>query len=334
MISRTNLLQWIVALALWTPVYGHDRAAAEELKVGMIGLDTSHVIAFTRIMNDPDHPDHVSGTRVVAGFKGGSPDIPSSISRVEGYTRQMQEDFGVEIVPTVGELIDRVDVVMVESVDGRPHLEQARPVILAGKPLFIDKPVAGSLKDAVEIYNLARKHEVPVFTSSAYRYYPGMTDLLSKDPGEIRSVISYGPATLEPHHPDLFWYGIHPVEALFTVLGPGCDMVSRVHTEHTDVVTGMWSQTRVGSLHGLRNGKTPHAVMVFGTKDVLVQSPGHTYGPLVAEIVKFFKTGMAPVSPQETLEIYAFMEAADESKRQGGKPVSMQKLLRDAGWNP
>lgn len=307
--------------------------AGEPLKVGMIGLDTSHVIAFTRLMNDSSHPEHVPGTRVVAGYKGGSPDIPSSAGRVEEYTRELVDKYGITIYESVSELCDNVDAVMIESVDGRPHLGFARTVINAGKTLFIDKPVAGSLKDAVEIYNLAADKGVPVFTSSAYRYYDGLTSLLERDAGEIRSAISYGPAHLEPHHPDLFWYGIHPVEALFTVLGPGCDMVSRTSTENTDVVTGIWADGRVGNLHAIRNGKTPHGVMVFGTKEVLIQNRGGNYAPLIGEVVKFLRTGDSPVSPHETLEIYAFMEAADESKRQGGKPVSMQSILKAAGWH-
>ncbi|MCD8533334.1 MAG: Gfo/Idh/MocA family oxidoreductase [Verrucomicrobia bacterium] len=306
----------------------------DDLRVGLIGLDTSHVIAFTRLLNDPSSADHIPGAKVIMGYRGGSPDIPSSIDRVEEYTGQLVRDYGIGIASTIEELCENVDVVMLTSVDGRPHLEQARPVILAGKTLFIDKPLAGSLKDCVAIYQLAAEHKVPVFTSSAYRYYSGLTELLQKDIGEIRSAISYGPAYLEPHHPDLYWYGIHPVEALFTVMGPGCETVSRTHTENTDVVTGIWNDGRVGNLHALRNGKTPHGVMVFGTKDYLVQTKSGNYAPLIREVVQFFKTGKPPVPVNESLEIYAFMEAADESKRQGGKPVSMTRIMELAGWMP
>lgn len=140
---------------------------AADLRIGMIGLDTSHVTAFARLLNKPGEPGHIPGGKVVAAFKGGSPDLPSSRDRVEEYTAQLQNQFGVQIVPTIEDLCARVDAVMLESVDGRPHLEQARPVIKAGKPLFIDKPVAGSLRDAIEIYRLAREKQVPVFSSSS-----------------------------------------------------------------------------------------------------------------------------------------------------------------------
>ncbi len=305
--------------------------ADEPLKVGMIGLDTSHVIAFTRLLHS-DNPEVGGGgvARVVAGYSGGSEDIPSSANRVEGYTEQMKDDFGVEIVDCIETLCSKVDVVMLESVDGRPHLEQVIPVILAKKNVFIDKPLAGSLQDAIAIDLLAKKHGVKWFSSSAYRYYKGMTELMAQDVGEVRGAISYGPATIESHHPDLYWYGIHPTEALYTALGEGCVTVTRTHTDNTDVVTGVWEDGKVGTLRGLRNASTPHQVVLFGTKSVANQPGGGRYDGLVYEIAQFLKTGETPVPNSETLEIYTFMEAADESKRMGGQPVSMKTVFDQA----
>ena len=315
----------ILAMSLTT------RPSAAELRLGLIGLDTSHVIAFTKLINDPKDPNHVPGGRIVAAFKSSSADIESSASRVESYTSQLQEKFGVKIVPTIEELCRQVDAVLLESVDGRPHLDQARPVLKAGKPLFIDKPVAGSLRDAIEIFRLAREHKVPVFSSSSYRFYNSMTDLKKVDVGTVRGAISYGPGPTEPHHPDLFWYGVHPTEALFTVLGTGCESVVRTTTADNDVITGQWSGGRVGTLHAIKKGPAPHKVILFGTKAVAEQKGSGDYAPLVREIMKFFQTGVAPVSPEETLEIFAFMEAADESKRQGGAVVKLSEVMRKHG---
>ncbi len=313
-------------LLLWAAV----PCFAAELRLGMIGLDTSHVTAFTSLLNDAKNKDHVPGARVVAAFKGGSADIESSASRVEGYTTQLRDKWGVKIVPTIEELCQQVDAVLLESVDGRPHLEQARPVIKARKPLFIDKPVAGSLHDALEIYRLAKEANVPVFSSSSYRFYESIVELKKTDVGEIRSAISYGPAHLEPHHPDLFWYGVHPTEALYTIMGTGCESVSRTTTKETIVVTGTWSGGRVGTLHGLTGKVTPSKVIVFGSKTVAEQKGSGTYAPLVREIIKFFQTGIAPVPPEETIELFAFMEAADESKRQDGRPVKISEVMAKA----
>jgi predicted dehydrogenase len=303
--------------------------AAADLRVGLIGIDTSHATAFTQLLNDDNDPHHVTGARVVAAFKGGSPDIKDSWSRVEGYTAELRDKRGVHIMDTIEALCAEVDVVMLESVDGRPHLAQAKPVIAARKPLFVDKPVAGSLRDAIELYRLAADAKVPIFTSSSYRFYDSMVALKAASVGEIRAVISSGPAHLEQHHPDLYWYGIHPTEALFTILGAGCETVSRTTSADTDVVTGTWSDGRVGTLVALRAGPLPHKVIVYGTKGTAEQQSGHDdYAPLVAEIVRFFQTGVAPVNSEESLAIYAFMEAADESKRRGGVPVRITDVVK------
>ena len=140
---------------------------------------------------------------------------------------------------------------------------------------------------------------------------------------------------IEEHHPDLFWYGIHPTEALFTALGRGCESVARTHTADTDVVTGTWSDGRTGVLLALRTKPLPHKVSVFGAKAAAEQKPGgDSYAPLVREIVRFFQTGVAPVSLEETLEIHAFMEAADESKRRGGAVVKLSEVLEKAAAAP
>ena len=300
---------------------------ADDLKIGVIGMDTSHVTAFTKLLNDATAPDHVPGGKVVAAFKSGSADIPSSIERVEEYATVMQRDFGVKFVPTIEELCREVDCVLLLSVDGRPHLAQARPVIAAKKRLFIDKPIGGTLRDAVEIFRLAKEAGVPVFTSSAYRYYDSMLEVKKTAVGEVRSAISFGPSPLEEHHPDLFWYGIHPTEALFTVMGRGCESVTRTTSADADTITGAWSGGRIGVLHAIRTKPLPHKVTVFGSTGFAEQKPGgDSYAPLVREIMGFFQTGVPPVAAEETLEIFAFMEAADDSKRRGGAAVKLSDV--------
>jgi hypothetical protein len=148
--------------------------------------------------------------------------------------------------------------------------------------------------------------------------------------GTVKGAISWGPAYLEAHHPDMFWYGVHPCEALYAVLGAGCETVTRVSTPDTDVITGVWRDGKVGTVRGLRNASTPHKVVLFGTKSVAEQQGSGDYAPLVREIMKFFQTGIAPVPPEETIELFAFMEAADESKRQRGIPVKIQDVMKKA----
>jgi hypothetical protein len=305
-----------------------DDLSAKPLRAGIIGLDTSHVVAFTQLLNAASPKPAVAGVRVVAAYPGGSPDIPSSRDRVAGYTKDLHDKFNVAIVGSIDELLAQVDVVLLESVDGRPHLEQARPVFKAHKPVFIDKPVAGTLADAIAIFDLARETNTPCFSSSSLRFGAGVAALQNNAKvGDIIGCDVYGPCSLEAHHPDLFWYGIHGVETLFTILGTGCQSVTRTQTESTELVAGVWNDGRVGAFRGMRKGPYKYGGTVFGIKGNTLVGDYGGYEPLVVEIVKFFKTGKPPVSADETLEIYAFMEAADESKRQGGKPVTIESVL-------
>jgi len=301
------------------------------IRVGIIGLDTSHVIAFTEVLNDPKAEGDLAGVKVVAAYPGGSADIPDSYNRLAGFTKELKEDFNVEIVDSIEALLAKVDAVLLESVDGRPHLEQVKPVFAAGKRVFIDKPLAGTLADAIEIGRLSRESGVPFFSSSSLRFSPGIRGMRSNEQvGDVLGCDAYGPCSLEEHHPDLYWYGIHGVETLFTIMGPGCQSVTRVQTKDSELVTGVWSDGRIGTFRGIRAGKGDYGATAFGTKGIAPSGGYAGYQPLVVEIARFFKTGMPPVSADETIEIMAFMEAADESKRQGGRPVTLESVIAKA----
>ncbi|GAB4108342.1 MAG: Gfo/Idh/MocA family oxidoreductase [Acidobacteriota bacterium] len=316
---------WTVALFLLVASFP---APEPGRRVGIIGLDTSHATAFTKILNNPEAGDRFGGYRVTAAFPEGSRDIESSVSRIPRYTAEMQE-MGVEIVGSIAELLARVDVVLLETNDGRRHLEQAMPVFAARKPVFIDKPLGGTLAEAAAILEAARRAGSPVFSSSPLRYYQGWAGATS-GAGSIHNAFAWSPAHLEATHPDLFWYGIHAVEQLYAVMGPGCETVVRVHTSQADVVVGTWAGGRTGTVLGTRSGKFDYGGIAFGEEQVVSLGSFGGYEPLVEEIARFFQSGRAPVSAEETLEIYVFMEAADESKRQGGLPVRVADVLEKA----
>ncbi|HZS07722.1 MAG TPA: Gfo/Idh/MocA family oxidoreductase [Blastocatellia bacterium] len=330
-IILVTLLIAFLLYVLWgSPMPTSAQTSSEKLiRLGMIGLDTSHVTAFTQTLNDPSRPDHVPGARVVAAFKGGSSDVEASATRIDRFTAELKDKWGVEIVGSIEELCRKVDAVLIESVDGRTHLAQARPVLAARKPVFIDKPFAASLKDAREIVRLARESGTPFFSSSSLRFVTEIQAARKNEQlGEMLGAIAWSPSPTEPHHPDLFWYGIHGVETLFTLMGPGCESVSRVHTKGADVVTGRWKDGRTGTFRGIRDGKQTYGAVAFGSKSVMTIEPKKIdYHGLVVEIVKFFQTGVPPVSPEETLEIMAFMEAADLSKARQGAEVPLRELL-------
>jgi predicted dehydrogenase len=327
-LSATVVVFGLLAFAAFSRA-DDQQQQSKTIRVGIIGLDTSHAVAFTEALNDAEAAEELAGCRVVAAYPKGSADIESSVSRVPGYTAQVKE-LGVEIVDSIDELVMKVDAVLLETNDGRPHLEQVLPVLRAGKPVFIDKPVAGSLVDAIAIYEAAEKRGVPVFSSSSLRYSRGAQEIRQGAIGDVLGCDAYSPCSLEATHPDLFWYGIHGVETLFTVMGPGCESVVRVHSDDYDVAVGRWSDGRIGTFRGIRQGAGDYGGTAFGEKEVRVIGGFDGYRPLVVEIVKFFRTGKVPVSAEETLEIYAFMEAADESKRQGGAPVRIADVIKAA----
>jgi predicted dehydrogenase len=313
-------------------VTGIRAVEPKPLRAGIIGLDTSHVVAFTKIFNDSNAKGDLAGIKIVAAFPAGSPDLPSSRDRIAGFTKTLKETYKVEIVDSIDALLPKVDVVLVESVDGRPHLEQVKPVLKAGKPVFIDKPVAGTLADAIQIFEMARELKVPCFTSSSLRFAPQVAGVRGDSKiGDVLGCITFAPCALQkPQFPDLFWYGIHGVEALFTVMGTGCESVTRVQTENTEVVTGVWKDGRVGTFRGLRSGKIEYGLVVFGSKGNVMEKISTPYEPLAMEMARFFRTGKAPVSAEETIELFAFMEGADESKRLGGTPVKIADVIAKA----
>ena len=301
----------------------------EGKRIGIIGLDTSHSVAFTKALNAEVPDAEFRGFKVTAAYPEGSNDIKSSVDRIPGYTEDVKK-LGVDIAGSIDELIEKVDFIMLETNDGRLHLEQAIPVMKAGKRMFIDKPVAASLIDTLAIFNASSYYNAPVFSSSSLRYITGIKELSDGSSGRILGADAYSPATLEKTHPDLFWYGVHGVEILFTAMGTGCKTVSRAHTAGFDKVTGIWSDGRIGTFRGIRNGKSDYGATVFSEKGITVLGKYSGYNPLLLKIVEFFESGIVPVKPEETTEIFTFMAAAEESKLNGGIPVDMGKTLEKA----
>lgn len=297
--------------------------------IGIIGLDTSHATAFTNALNSPTAGPEFLGFKVVAAYPHGSSEIKSSYERIPSYTEQVKK-LGVEIVNSIEELLDKAEFILLETNDGRLHLEQALKVMKAGRRMFIDKPIAASLTDTIAIFKAAEYYKVPVFSSSSLRYIAGAREIAEGSIGKVLGVDAYSPATLEITHPDLFWYGVHGVETLFTMMGTGCKTVVRTHTENFELVTGVWNDNRIGTFRGIRSGKSDYGGTVFGEKGISVLGKYAGYNPLLVKIIEFFNTGIPPVSEQETTEIFTFMAAAEESKIRGGVVTDTADVLMKA----
>lgn len=313
-----TLLRTLLALLVFL-----SPAAGADFRLGIVGTDTSHVIALTTIFNDASAAGHVPGFKVVAAYKGGSPDVESSYTRVDKFAAELQSKWQVKIVPDIRTLCRQVDGILLESVDGRTHLAQARQIIAAHKPMFIDKPLASTLADAREIARLADAAGVPWFTTSDERYNPIVAELKTPD---MTGATVWGPGPTEPHHAlDLSWYAIHPIEMLYALMGTGCQVVTRISGTDSDVVVGKWKDGRIGTVRSMRP-YGPMGAVVFRPRAVQ-QSTLKTHGsysPLAEHIAQFFRTGVSPVPHAETLEIFSFMDAAQRSKAAGGQPMPLQ----------
>lgn len=323
----------IVLSALLALSLTASAADPKPLRAGIIGLDTSHVLAFTQSLNKgpkkPEDAEKIAGVKIVAAYPQGSKDIESSTKRVPEYTEKVKA-LGVEIVDSIDELLKRVDVVFLESNDGRVHLEQIKPVLAAKKPVFIDKPIAGDLADAIRILDLIRQSGVPAFCSSSLRFSKSTQAVRNGSLGKVTRAETISPATREATHSPLYWYAVHGCEALFTVMGTGCESVSSILiSDGKFEVTGKWSGGRTGVFTDDQHGKG-YGGKAVGEKGEAPIGAYDSYDVLLAEIVAMFRTGKVPVSTDETLELYAFMEAAAQSAKQGGAEITLKSVIEKA----
>ena len=320
-----RLLLCLVALAT---MYSSARAQ-EVFRLGIIGLDTSHSVRFSELLNAKDSDDpFVRRFEVVAAYPYGTTTIESASSRIPKYIEEVQK-YGVKVVGSIREVLDQVDGVFIETNDGRLHLEQAIEVFKSGKKVFIDKPMGATLGETIAIFKMAEKYGVKTFSSSSLRFSKKNQELRDGVYGEVWGADCYSPHSPEPTHPDFGYYGIHGVEMLYTVMGTGCEKVSRIHNDSGDVVTGTWDNGRLGTFRALVGGSYIYGGNAFFKKGPAVPVGGNDgYKPLLDAILTFFDTGVLPVTPEETIELFAFMKASNMSLERGGKYVTIAEAMK------
>ncbi|WP_331281049.1 Gfo/Idh/MocA family protein [Bacillus sp. EB01] len=291
------------------------------LKIGMIGLDTSHAAAFTKLLNDPAHPFHVKGGKVVMACPAGSDDLELSYSRIDGIVKEV-EQYGVQMVDTFEEVAEHCDAILLESVDGRVHLEQVRKLVKFKKPIFVDKPLCLTTADALKMVELSKHYGVPIMSSSALRFAEPIRQIASiKDKGKIIGADCFGPMEMIDTQPGYFWYGIHTIEMLYAIVGRGPRDVKVVSNQHSDLIVAQWEDGIIGTARGNRKGNyTFGAVIHFekGNEYVLIDSSSKPfYASLLEQVLLFFQTGIPAVPLDETVEVIRFIEAANESRKTG-----------------
>ena len=326
---RKVLFILIMGLIVLT-LEGQEKA---KKRIGIIGLDTKHSIDFASMFNGADVKTEFGDYRVTVAYPWGSKTIEVGYTRVPGFTEDAKK-LGIKIAKSIDELLSQVDYVLLETQDGNLHIDQALAVFKAGKPVFIDKPLAENLTDVCLIYELGKKYKVPVFATSSFRYTEPVLEISGGKKGKVLGADCFGPCEEEPSNASLFWYGIHGVEMLFTVMGTGCESVTRTHTDETDLVVGIWNDKRVGTYRGMRIGKGPYyhfGGFAYCEKEAVTLDnyTGYGFYGLTKEVVKFFDTCIAPITPETTIEVYAFMEASNQSLL-SGKPVKIADVTANA----
>ena len=304
------------------------------IKIGMVGLDTSHCEVFIKALNYEEGPASVKGGKVVGAFPGGSKLCAVSRDRVEKFTKTINEDHGVKLYDSMEDLGKDVEAFVLSSVDGRQHLEQFEVLSQFGRPVFMDKPMACSFADARRIADLAAERGAPVMSASGVRFSSSAKDLLEPD-AQVISCEAFGRMPVLDDYPTYFWYGVHSADLLFSQMGKGCKSVQalgrRTATEHgdeMDVLVGQWEDGRVGTIRGARSLQLPFGCVVYSSKGI-VQTPigggSSAYNPLLENVISFLKTGESPVDIEETVEVMAFLEAAGQSLEKGGRPVKLPR---------
>lgn len=333
-------------LLLWLAHSAHGQDA-KPVRVGVLGLDNYQAVAFTQLFNSPKATGDLSGLRVVAAYASpASDDIEESKTNLPKWKEQIVK-FDVKLVDSVDELLKQCDAVMIMSLDGRKHREQAAAVLKAGKRLFIGRPLAAQWDDAIAIVRLAEETKTPCWTSSQHRFSPGFIGMRNHpDVGKVLGCDVYGGCPVHPSHAELYWHALHGIETLYTIMGAGCASVCCTSTPYAESITGVWEDGRVGTYRGIKKGAIKYSATVFGDKGVSVSGIyGHGvptkgivptddkymgYEGIAIEMAKFFKGGPAPVSMAETLEIFAFMGAAHASKQKQGVPIRVADFMKKA----
>ncbi|UTE77437.1 Gfo/Idh/MocA family protein [Rossellomorea sp. KS-H15a] len=288
------------------------------INIGMIGLDTSHCIEFAKLLNTPNHPYNVKGGRIVAGYPFYSADVEISKKRVNDFTETLRNDFNVMITESIEEVASRSDAFLMTAVDGRKHMELFKELLPYKKPVFIDKPLVLSVKEAKALFKMAHEYGVPVMSSSSLRFAESYQRIVKEHKESFTSIYVHGPLPMQEPMPGYFWYGIHMIEMVIAALGTGVKDVTVKSNRESEVVIAHWEDGRYALIRGefnwhTRFGATLHTPNSFYYIDISKDTKPF-YASLLEEILLFFQTRNSSVRQEETLEVIRVIEMINHKR--------------------
>jgi predicted dehydrogenase len=287
----------------------------QEQRIGIIGLDTSHTVAFTKLLQGDAPPEQkVDGMRVVKAMR-----FPSVFQTEEGQNdRQAQlEKWGVTMVDTVADVLRDVDAIFLEINDPALHLEYFEKVAACGKPIFLDKPLASSLESGRKIAAIAQANSTRVWSASSLRFTKKLVSMMQEISEPLLCNV-YGPLGKAAAGSDLVWYGCHATEMLTTIMGTGAQSVWAKEDSRGIVAIVNYGNARRGIIECNREayqyGGRAQSADKLGTFDIIGDV---LYYNLLLKLREFLVDGRLPVAMEETLEIQAIMDAAERSLASG-----------------
>ncbi|GAB5562866.1 MAG: Gfo/Idh/MocA family oxidoreductase [Synoicihabitans sp.] len=303
---------------------------SSEIKIGIVGLDSSHAPKYTELLQDTSHPHHVSGGRIVAAYAGGSDNWELSYARLPGFRAEMADRFDVPIHDSIEAVAEASDALMILSVDGRVHRAQFETVTTAapGKPIYVDKPLACAKSEAQAMAGRAAASDTPVFSSSVWRFAPGVIKAQAAMAGGSQKAKLHG---MWPLHPGLHgwaFYGVHHIELLYALMGSGCERVRCENEGSHETITGYWPHGRTGTITTDHEKETPFAGEITGGDGQplaldLEVTISELYSAFLTKALEFFRGDPVPVPLTETCETIAFLESAWRSRESAGEVMPL-----------
>jgi predicted dehydrogenase len=293
------------------------------IRIGAVGADSSHLPEFTRRIKALSEQGDTR-CRVTTLFDPGQHDLVDAPKWLKAA-----QELGVSLAPSLDELLSNVDGVMVLAVNGNKHLSYALPALEKGLPTYIDKPLTCDLEQARQLLAVSRQRRARCYSASSLRFAPEVEAARQdSELGKMVAIDAFGPGQLHKMMEGLFFYGVHVIEMVDAIWGPGVRRVSAVHLEDRDLVDLDYHDGRYARMRLDRRGSYSFGATVHGEKKTrqFTVDFAPVYMRLIQGTTRFFEGGPEPARLRDIVENVAVMEAGNASMKQDGAWISVPEV--------